>query len=408
MTSEQDVRSSDNGALVGQAPLIRTLRLKVRPSVKSWLDAAAVEVNQCWNWANATSAKAAQPFVGRGRWLSSYDLDRLSAGATEYFEHIGADTIQKVNAEFVTRRRQFHKVKLRWRASRGSKRVLGWVPFKSASLRRRGKYLRFCGKSIRVFEADRLKEVKRWRDGCFAQDAVGDWWLCLPVGYGAVQGPAAPREAVGIDLGLKDTATTSDADRLQAGRYYRDLEPQIAQAQRRGHRRQAKRLHRRATRRRAHALHQFSRRIIDQYQFVYIGDVSAQKLTQTRMAKSVLDTGWSMLKTQLLYKSQAAGRCVAIVDERNTTRVCSSCEALTGPRGLDKLGVRSWECRECGVVHDRDVNAARNILKVGLRSRAYSGSPPSVSGNESRRSKLPPSQTSRRCEARTATKTEAA
>jgi putative transposase len=107
------------------------------------------------------------------------------------------------------------------------------------------------------------------------------------------------------------------------------------------------------------------------------------------MAKSVLDTGWSMLKTQLLYKSQAAGRWVAIVDERNTTRVCSSCEALTGPRGLDKLGVRSWECRECGVIHDRDVNAARNILKVGVRSRAYPGSPPSVSGNESRRSKVP-------------------
>ncbi len=102
------------------------------------------------------------------------------------------------------------------------------------------------------------------------------------------------------------------------------------------------------------------------------------------------------------------GGWVAIVDERNMTRVCSSCEALTGPRGLDKLGVRSWECRECGVVHDRDVNAARNILKVGVRSRAYPGSPPSVSGNESRRSKSPPSQTSRRCEARTATKTAAA
>jgi hypothetical protein len=93
MTREQGICSSDHGTLVAQTPLIRTLRLKVRPSVKSWLDAAAVEVNQCWNWANATSAKAARPFAGRGRWLSSYDLDRLSAGATEYFEHIGADTI---------------------------------------------------------------------------------------------------------------------------------------------------------------------------------------------------------------------------------------------------------------------------------------------------------------------------
>jgi hypothetical protein len=55
MASEKGIRSSDNSALVTQAPLIRTLRLKVRPSVKSWLDAAAVEVNQCWNWANAAA-----------------------------------------------------------------------------------------------------------------------------------------------------------------------------------------------------------------------------------------------------------------------------------------------------------------------------------------------------------------
>jgi hypothetical protein len=56
MTREQGLCSSDNKARVAQAPLIHTLRLKVRPSVKSWLNAAAVEVNQVWNWANATSA----------------------------------------------------------------------------------------------------------------------------------------------------------------------------------------------------------------------------------------------------------------------------------------------------------------------------------------------------------------
>ena len=80
--------------------VIRTLRFKVRREGYAWLEAAAVEVNQTWNWANSVSDKAARPFAGPPRWLTGFDLDKLSTGATKYFEHIGADTIQKVNAEF--------------------------------------------------------------------------------------------------------------------------------------------------------------------------------------------------------------------------------------------------------------------------------------------------------------------
>jgi len=107
---------------------IRTLRLKVKAEGYAWLNAAAIEVNQVWNYANATSYKVARPFAGPAKWLTAFDLDKLSAGATEYFNHIGSETIQRINAEFATRRRQFKKAKLRWRVSRGSKRSLGWVP----------------------------------------------------------------------------------------------------------------------------------------------------------------------------------------------------------------------------------------------------------------------------------------
>jgi len=117
---------------------IRTLRLKVKTERYPWLNSAAVEVNQVWNWANATSVKAARPFAGAAKWLTGFDLDKLSAGAAEYFDHIGSDTIQRVNAEFATRRRQFKKLQLRWRVSRGAKRSLGWIPFKAAQLKRKG------------------------------------------------------------------------------------------------------------------------------------------------------------------------------------------------------------------------------------------------------------------------------
>jgi putative transposase len=358
----------------GVPTCVRTLRLKVKPETYSWLNAAATEVNHVWNYSNEVSARAARPFAGAARYLSAYDLNNLTAGATKYFDHIGSEIIQRVNAEYATRRKQFKKTKLRWRVSRGSRRSLGWIPFKAAQLKRKGNCLRFSGKSIRVFETGML-EGKRWKCGCFAQDAVGDWWLCLPVEY-CIEITVSAREAVGLDLGLKATVATSDGEKLQAGNFYRNIERRIAQAQRRGHKRQAKRLHRRAACRRKDALHKFSRKIINLHQTIVIGDVSSLKLAKTRMAKSVLDAGWGMLKTFLQYKGQQAGRNVFIVNEKNTTRTCSGCRALTGPTGLDMLAVRAWVCSACGDTHDRDVNAAKNILLAGRCS-------PSIYGNKS-------------------------
>jgi putative transposase len=352
----------------------RTLRLKVRPESYGWLSAAATEVNQTFNFCNEASWLAATRTDSKRKWFSGFDLCSLTAGAAQLFERIGADTIQRVCVEYAQKRTAAKRQKLRWRVSRGARRSLGWVPFKASSLKRKGRAVRFCGKTFRVFEWQRLEGVT-WKQGCFAQDAVGDGWLCLPVQYPAAASPA-PEEWVGIDLGLKETAVTSEGERLESGRFYRGVESKIAGAQRRGHRRQAKRLHRKAARRRADALHKFSRKIVNQYEYIVVGDVSSTALTKTRMAKSVLDSGWGMLKRMLQYKGEHAGRSVVVVNERNTTRTCSFCGTLSGPTGKDMLVVRHWECPECGAGHDRDENAARNILYVGLRRRA------SVRGNE--------------------------
>jgi putative transposase len=303
--------------------VIRALRLKVRSESYRWLESAAIEVNQVWNWCNEISTKAARPYVGKGKWLSGFDLNNLSAGATQCFEHIGADTIQRVNMEYALRRRQFRRARLRFRVSRGARRSLGWLPLEYA-----------------------------------------------------VERSVALHEAVGIDLGLKAIATTSDGETLDAGRWTQRYADRLATAQRRRHKRQAKRLHRRIARCRADALHKFSRRIIDRYRTIVVGDVSSLQLAKTRMARSVLDAGWGRLRQMLRYKGEHAGRSVQIVHERLTTRACSSCGCLTGPSGPRALVVRRWCCAACGTAHDRDVNAARNIL---ARSRCRTA----VCGNES-------------------------
>jgi IS605 OrfB family transposase len=373
---------------VNAAVFLRTLRFKVRSEAYPWLNAAAVEVNQVFNFCNETSLKAATRTDLKRKWMSGFDLCYLTAGAAAEFERIGADTVQSICTHYAQKRQAAKRLKLRWRVSIGSKRSLGWIPFKAASLKRRGNALRFAGKTFRVFEAERLENAK-WKAGCFAQDACGDWWLCLPVEI-AVEQNVAPLEAVGIDLGLKTIATTSDGEKLEAGRWTHGIADKLAMAQRRGHKRQAKRLQRRAANRRKDALHKFSRKIVDQYQMIVVGDVSSTGLAKTRMAKSVLDSGWGMLRNFLDYKSQQAARSFSVVNERNSTRACSGCGALTGPAGLDMLVVRQWECVECGDTHDRDVNAARNILAVGSRCRT------SVRRNESSDSPVPPSRLRKR------------
>lgn len=363
-----------SNASANAASATRTVRLKVRTESYAWLNAAAIEVNQVFNYCNETSLLAATRTDLKRKWMSGFDLCSLSAGATEFFEKIGAGTIQSVCVHYAQKRRIAKRLKLRWRASRGARRSLGWVPFKAVSLRRKGNALRFCGKSFRVFEHERLDGVK-WRDGCFAQDSCGDWWLCLPVEV-QVEQTRAPCDSVGVDLGLKTIATTSDGEELEAGRWTHGIAERLAQVQRRGHKRQAKRLYRKAANRRRDALHKFSTALVQKYQRIYVGDVSSAKLVKTRMAKSVLDSGWGMLRTQLAYKSQQAAREFQVVDERNTTRVCSSCGCVSGPSGLRQLAVRAWRCEECGTSHDRDINSAINIRQSGLRCRA------SVRGNE--------------------------
>lgn len=359
---------------------ILTLRLKVKREAYHWLNAAAAEVNQVWNFCSATSKERHQPFVDDygmavyPKRLSGFDLCNLTAGTSRYMRHIGASTIQRVCVEYARKLNAiFPKRHLSWRASGGAKRALGWAPFKGVDIRRKGVGVRFCGKFFRVFEAERLDGVK-FRDGCFAQDAVGDWWLCVPV-TANIDGTKPERDAVGVDLGIKDVAVTSDGDRLTSAPY-RAIEAKIAQAQRRGHKQQTKRLHRKAANQRRDALNKFSTMLVRKYQRIYVGDVSSTKLAKTRMAKSVLDAGWGLLRTQLKYKCQQAGREFVSVNERFTTRACSSCGSMSGPSGLRQLAVREWTCADCETVHDRDVNAAKNILALRY--------PASVCGNEPR------------------------
>jgi transposase len=102
------------------------------------------------------------------------------------------------------------------------------------------------------------------------------------------------------------------------------------------------------------------------------GDVSPKKIAQTRFAKSSLDASWSNFKRMLAYKSHLRAGRLLEVSERHTSQTCSECGCLppSRPRGIAGLGIREWTCDDCGTVLDRDVNAAKNILRVGQHALA--------------------------------------
>jgi putative transposase len=86
--------------------------------------------------------------------------------------------------------------------------------------------------------------------------------------------------------------------------------------------------------------------------------------------QSVFDAGWNAFRTMLLYKRADAGVWFAEVDEAFSTQTCSVCNSRAGPEGRKDLGIRGWQCTVCGAIHDRNVNAAHNILAAGHRRLA--------------------------------------
>ena len=357
---------------------MRTLHIRIKDKHCKVLDALARDVNMVWNYCNELSYKHLQR---TGKFFSSYDLQKYTAGATKAGLSINSASVQMVGAELVTRRKQFKKAKLRWRVSRGAKRSLGWIPFRHDCIAYKNGQLRYAGQHFSLWDSFGLSNYKLG-SGSFSQDARGRWYANICVENNELCGPSLPAStsSVGVDLGLKECAIASDGDCIE-GRFYRKLESKLGIAQRAGKKKRARAIHAKIKNQRKDMLHKFSTALVKNNAAIFVGDVASAKLVKTKMAKSTLDAGWSSLKTMLEYKSHQAGIVFEVVGESYTTQTCSCCGAIpaSSPKGRAGLRIREWICSECNTVHDRDVNAARNILARGL-ARLAEGTPPEECG----------------------------
>ncbi|MEN2469008.1 MULTISPECIES: RNA-guided endonuclease InsQ/TnpB family protein [Burkholderia] len=187
---------------------------------------------------------------------------------------------------------------------------------------------------------------------------------------------------VGIDFGLTDFVVLSTGEKVAAPNEFRKNEAKLAKLQRRlakkkigsANRREAKlkvaRMHARIADRRRDFLHKLSTRLINENQVIAIESLAvSHMLKNRRLAKSISDAGWSEFVRQLTYKAEWYGRTLIGVDRwYPSSKRCSDCGHTVATLPLK---VRAWICPGCGATHDRDINAARNVLAAGLAVSAH-------------------------------------
>jgi putative transposase len=208
--------------------------------------------------------------------------------------------------------------------------------------------------------------------------ATGKWYVCFSCEV--VTTPLAPTEQrIGVDMGLAAFATLSNGEKIANPRFYRRDAADLQRVQKRKdtaknaqrwdenrRRKQAlAHIHERIANRRSDFAHKRSRELVNQYQTIVFEALAPMEMGKRRgMRKSILDVAWSQFISMTIAKAEEAGRTVILVNPRNTSKMCSSCGELVQKTLRD----RTHTCPTCGLVLDRDQNAALNILHRGLQT----------------------------------------
>ncbi|MCX4429179.1 RNA-guided endonuclease InsQ/TnpB family protein [Streptomyces mirabilis] len=209
-----------------------------------------------------------------------------------------------------------------------------------------------------------------------SQDSAGRWFVSLLCDDPSVQPLPATGQAIGVDVGLNHLLTLSTGEKIANPRHERRDRTALAKQQRRlakkekgsANRARARlkiaKIHARIADRRRDTLHKLTTRLVRENQTVVIEDLTVRNMVENhRLARAISDAAWSEFRSMLEYKAQWYGREVIAVDRWfPSSRLCSACNTL---RDTMPLNIRTWTC-DCGVTHDRDVNAANSLLAAGL------------------------------------------
>lgn len=209
--------------------------------------------------------------------------------------------------------------------------------------------------------------ISRTPSGKYYASVLCDTGESLPI-----KKPLTETTTIGVDLGVKDFLITSNGDVVQSPKYYRKTEAKLKYVQRKYSKHKGKKtkiklakLHEKVANQRKDFLHNQSAKLVKENHSIAIEDLNVRGMMQNhKLAKSISDAGWSMFKTMLEYKSEWAGVSLLKIGRfEPSSKTCSNCGYINVDLTLKD---RNWICPECGVIHDRDINAAINIKNFAL------------------------------------------
>jgi putative transposase len=236
------------------------------------------------------------------------------------------------------------------------------------------------GKKLKLSKIGEIKIVQhREIEGkiktCTIRKDGKQWYVTFSVVIENNVTPVEPVTFVGIDVGLNSLVTLSDGTQIDPPKYYRNTEGELKRQQRNLSRKKkfsnnwkkqcdkVNTLHRKIRNHRNDFNHKLSRELINAYDYIAFEDLNVKNMVKnSRLSKSIHDASWSDLIQITKYKAEEAGKFVELVNPYNTSQLCSNC----GQKVEKSLAVRTHNCPHCGLVLDRDHNAAINILNSAV------------------------------------------